>query len=422
MTIDSSWLVRFKEELPSCFTPCLPQRRVGAVFIDGQIRLMGSSHRDSIGWDEFISRQFWQPVERAFAVSDVVILAFDNYAYVPRAKSMTQNKRVRTVPPLPFTEQMELPSRVPTGEMWARSVANRLFKTRVVDLALLRMPDLLSRLPNKRLILDYATPVSYQCIDGEVRREVMTELDALGEADVKFTRYVKFGDLLIESIDGDTIPISLMYHERCLRYSGSAPRIFVRRLRIRTAEESKGAREYEIVSVTGLYEGLRDVVAQATGRVPLPAQVGFEGRMLVALIALTGTDFSRNLPLLSGAFVYENLTRVWMALAGAYNVETEQLREDATVDGLLALLYNLRYPNHTDAVRSGYNGVAAKIQGSKLSERTKRLMPTRERMIATVRNVNWVLQYWRCEEVEDPIQERYGFQTLSNGKVAYTDA
>jgi hypothetical protein len=39
MTIDSSWLCAFKEELPHAFTPKRPFAPA-AVFVDGQIRLM----------------------------------------------------------------------------------------------------------------------------------------------------------------------------------------------------------------------------------------------------------------------------------------------------------------------------------------------------------------------------------------------
>jgi hypothetical protein len=89
MTIDSSWLASFKEELPHAFTPKNPIAP-RAVFVDGQIKLMQGPPGAPQTWDEFINRQFGRHLTRFFETCDVVVLAFDNYEHVPRAKCMTQ--------------------------------------------------------------------------------------------------------------------------------------------------------------------------------------------------------------------------------------------------------------------------------------------------------------------------------------------
>ena len=89
MTIDSSWLCAFKEELPHAFTP-KRGASVPAVFVDGQIKLMQAPQTTPQTWDEFIYRQFTRHLLDFFGQGNVVILAFDNYEFVPRAKSMTQ--------------------------------------------------------------------------------------------------------------------------------------------------------------------------------------------------------------------------------------------------------------------------------------------------------------------------------------------
>jgi hypothetical protein len=94
MTIDSTWLVSFKEDVPCAFTPAAPHRH-SAVFVDGQIKLMQAAPREPMTWDEFIHRQFARHLSRHLEHCDTVILAFDNYAEVPRAKAMTQLKRRR---------------------------------------------------------------------------------------------------------------------------------------------------------------------------------------------------------------------------------------------------------------------------------------------------------------------------------------
>lgn len=48
-----------------------------------------------------------------------------------------------------------------------------------------------------------------------VKREELDGLPPLGEADVKFTRYADlYQRLMVDSIDGDSVPIALMHHER----------------------------------------------------------------------------------------------------------------------------------------------------------------------------------------------------------------
>ena len=90
MTIDSSWIACFKEEAPMAFTKNAPFPP-NAVFIDGQIRLMPSAIESVMSWEEYIQRQFERLISRYFDRGvECVILAFDDYTYVPAAKSMTQ--------------------------------------------------------------------------------------------------------------------------------------------------------------------------------------------------------------------------------------------------------------------------------------------------------------------------------------------
>ena len=90
MTIDSSWIACFKEEVPEAFVP-RPPFAPTAVFCDGQIRLMPAAIEGVVSWEEYIQRQFERHIKRYFERGvSCVILAFDDYAHVPAAKSMTQ--------------------------------------------------------------------------------------------------------------------------------------------------------------------------------------------------------------------------------------------------------------------------------------------------------------------------------------------
>jgi hypothetical protein len=331
MTIDSSWLCAFKEDMPTAFSRKSPFH-ASAVFVDGQIKLMQAPPSEPQTWDKFIFRQFGRHLEKCFDTCDVVVLAFDNYDLVPRAKSMTQGQRRRNIPVINFAPNSELPCMVPEGERWTQSISNRTFKTRVIELVLLRLPGmLLTDKPKKRLVVDYRQPVEYRFDNASksVLCDTLWDLPSMGEADIKFTRFAdRYGKLMVDSIDGDSVPIALLHHEMCLRRAKPPPMISVYRLELKmpaapstaaataslrgAKRSSEGAlkdsepakkrtpRTYEFVNIHALYEGLRQTIAQSLGRVQLPTHTGHEMGMLISLISLTGTDFSRNLPQMSG--------------------------------------------------------------------------------------------------------------------------
>jgi uncharacterized RDD family membrane protein YckC len=442
MTIDSTWLCAFKEELPHAFTQKNPFRAT-AVFVDGQIKLMQGSPGEPLTWDDFIYRQFVRHLAKFFDACDVVILAFDNYEFVPRAKCMTQAKRRKNIPVLPFSTTSELPCMVPEGERWTQSIANRVFKTRVIDLVLLRLPMLLLRnRPDRRLIVDYQQPVEFRFDTGNnlIRAEVIEELPAMGEADVKFTRFAdRFGKLMVDSIDGDSIPIALMHHEMCLRKAVPPPVMSIYRMQLNTGGATTAAgkrqaaddddkpkkrapKQYEYVNVHALYEGLRDAIAQSAGRIRLPTHTGHKMAMLVGLIALTGTDFSRNLPQMSGRSVFSWLPDIWPTLATAYNPGTACFVQERAVHQLVALLYRTKFPKHARSKADSLQDVLSDLQHSSIAARTKESLPTLERVACTVRNANWVLAYWTCvPAAPDPIQPQYGFRLLASGCPEYDD-
>jgi hypothetical protein len=428
MTIDSSWLCAFKEEFPHAFTRKTPFAPT-AVFVDGQIRLMQAPPSQPQTWDDFIYRQFARPLLKFYESCSVVILAFDNYDQVPRAKSMTQAKRRKNIPILPFSAASELPCMVPEGERWTQCMANRTFKTRVIDLVLLRLPTLLLRgHPKRRLIVDYQQPVEYRVESDGICCCPIQELPPMGEADLKFTRFAdRHGRLMVDSIDGDSVPIALLHHELCLRRATPPPVVSIYRMELNTTGQKRSAdgkrapRTYEYVNVHALYEGLMQAIAQCTGRIRVPTHAGHEMAMLISLIVLTGTDFSRNLPQMSGKSVYNWLPDIWPTLMVSYYPGMGCLVQDKAVNQLVALLYKTKFPKHARPVCDGLNQVLSDLNHSSISQKTKDSLPTYERIDCTVRNANWVLAYWTCEPAPDPIQSVFGFRLTASGCPAYDD-
>ena len=458
MTIDSTWLHAFKEEAPHAFTqrhPFHPQ----AIFVDGQIKLMQGFQREPLTWDQFIHRQFTRHLQKWYEACDVVILAFDNYEHVPRAKCMTQAKRRKNIPSIPFSEHSELPCMVPEGEYWTQCIANRAFKTRVIDLVLLRLPQLLltpgEQHAKKRLIVDYQTPREYRYNkeEGRVTSEVMPGMLPRGEADVKFVRYADlYSKLMVDSIDGDSVPIALMHLERRIRSTTPQrlPQVSIYRMELRQVGTERTAgkkrpspteheqgreaqlepkrrekRTYEFVHINALYWGLIQAVAQCTGRITMPSHRGHEMAMLVALIALTGTDFTRNLPQMTGRSVFSFLPDIWGTLAAAYDPERTAMRVETATDMLVAHLYRTKFDKlFRGTTPTGLTGTLAELRASKMAQRNKDSLPSVERIACTVRNSNWVLAYWGDDgdhHPPDPVQPMYGFRLLANGATEYAD-
>ena len=154
----------------------------------------------------------------------------------------------------------------------------------------------------------------------------------------------------------------------------------------------------------------------------MPTHRGHEMEMLVALIGLTGTDFSRNLPQLSGKTVHNFLPDIWLALMAAYDPAETALRVPEATDMLVAHLYRTKF-RKLEPRDHGLEATLEALQRSKLAQRIKDSLPSVGRVQCTVRNANWLLAYWSRDDGEtpDPIQPAYGFRTLPSGATAYDD-
>lgn len=464
MTIDTSWLSSFKEDIPSAFTQYSPINGVQTIFSDGQIRLMQSPPQQSQTWDEYIRKRFlfwYGSLIKDHPNARTLVIAFDNYEKVPSAKSMTQTNRRKHVQPLPFSSSSPLPCMVPEGETWMQAMCNRAFKNKVIDMLTLRLPGLLCFAhKHVEVIIDYTVPVKYKWDEkvGDVVSQELTDMPALGEADVKFTRWCeKYDRVVVDSIDGDCIPIALLHHERMLQQDEEQtrriPRVAVYRMCLATEaskeakkmadasaktkrkkdeegkdvvkEKKHNPREYEYVYIHALYVGVINMIRQSIMSLRIISHQRHEMHMLVALIALTGTDFSRHLPLVSGRFVFENLGQLWVPLCMAYDCSKRLMKTEVALHNVVSKIYALKFCKHLGGAESTprCDSVLGKIKDSKLSVRTKGNIPSMERLHTTILNCNWVLQYWQCDPETCPDAlgaEDYGY-VQEGGKVNYKD-
>ena len=65
MTIDSSWIACFKEEVPEAFRAAQPFS-AKAVFCDGQIRPMRCNDWDFMTWAQYVWHQFHSHLKRFY--------------------------------------------------------------------------------------------------------------------------------------------------------------------------------------------------------------------------------------------------------------------------------------------------------------------------------------------------------------------
>jgi hypothetical protein len=119
-------------------------------------------------------------------------------------------------------------------------------------------------------------------------------------------------------------------------------------------------------------------------------------KIMACLIGLTGTDFTRSLPQLSPAKIWESLNNktVWFGLLRAFDYKTECLLVKDTCDAFVAALYKDNFAKHTHG--ASLVSVFSSLQSSKLSDRTKSQLPSVARIETTVKNINWLLLYWNC--------------------------
>lgn len=437
MTINRDWLCLCKKLCPAAFTDHSTFSQHFTVFIDGQIRLMKA---DAITtWPQYVHCQFASFIRKQYAAgARRVVLAFDDYGHVPLAKSMTQQRRMQrsSVTRVDVPEDAPLPLQVPGAELWAGMIMNRTFKSKVIHYVIatiLRdLAHIMSQHHEQSLVIDYyGTPKEYtlkaDSENGYTLHAVELEtLLPLGEADVKFTRYASSqAPLMVDAVDGDYVPIALLCTESAVEHE---PNIEIRRLKMHvdaTDEKRAGkARVYEFVNIRLLRKKMASELNRRTG---LPRHRAMQ--LLAFLIGLTGTDFSRGLPLLGARFI-------WAHVADGRPRHIKHIISENTENGtptidkaaaiaFIAELYEDKFKKHCSPCRQ-YKDLYNNLQSSKLATRTRDMIPKPHAVDVTARNITWVLHYWSCEnsEYEDPVDPRYGYvhRTQSTGaRVAFED-
>jgi hypothetical protein len=412
MTINSEWVSMLKTSHPRAFTEALPTKPV-AWFVDGQIKLMKGAWITT--WEVFFQMQFVRTIDRAFdSGAQVVIMGFDDYTHVPECKGMTQRKRNKVAKDFVYDSSNGLPEAPPQD--WNAAMRNRTFKVAVIGF-IVKNIKLHYKKCEKTVIVDWvgAPVVLGRQLTADSRKLPECVLDTTskrGECDIKAFAWTVWGPTMIESTDGDFIPLALLQTSK-----DKTKRIFLERIHTRiagkrTADGSK-KRQMEFVDISSLH-------AHVLTLLPRQAQ---PIQTLAMLIALTGCDFCNSLPVIGPA-------KLWAARHLFRNV-------DVTVEpGALAAIshaYTRTFGAHIPTSREGditdsaaspdraahvYGTMVSHIQACvKISALTRDRIWSVAHMQNHVRNAMWtVMQYWsRLDQYSDPTLSDHGYYKCRNG-------
>jgi hypothetical protein len=406
MTIHTKWMELMRREASAAFQDTLPGgARTQATFIDGQIKLMKADIIQS--WAQFLYAQFTCIINRHFREygCKTVVLSFDDKRFVPRAKAITQLKRRAGVEIIDFGENDVLPNDIPS---WKEAIMNPHFKNKVIQLVCDSIPHLVRGEEGCRLVIDWQTIETYEYdAEGLIATSSKEPPSQIGEADLKFPYWMQRlqTPMLIEATDGDYIPISLglkvimdIHHPVAI-------------LKGKKTTSDNGSR-FEFIDIDTLHECLKTAFQRAArGK-----QHGkhWEIKLFIVLLGLSGTDFTRNLPLVSPVRIWDSLPLV---------TQTFSMQTDTSIDPdqgkrIVELLYAEAYPKHIDAFSRA--SIWHQAQVSKLGARNRALIPTDARIRCTLRNLNFLLEYWLRFRAPECIQD-YGFRLSDTGVVEWDD-
>ena len=332
MTIHTKWMELLRSEASDAFKYGELTTPLPTSFIDGQIKLMKPESVQN--WADFLYAKFTSVIMRHFELygCTTVVLSFDDKRHVPKAKAITQCKRRAGVQTIDFGEADTLPNDLPL--QWKESIMNAWFKHRVIELICANIPRLVAPTGRKRLIVDWETVTEYVYdSDGTDPEVVHHDCTGIGEADLKFTHWMRRFEcpMLIEATDGDYIPIALG-----LKAAGYAHPVVI----LKAWNNDKGGAEF--VHVDLIHAFLKTRFARAG----MGAAEDFgEIKLFITLLGLSGTDFTRNLPLVSPQKIWAALPLVirTFSMAGPAALNLQQGKR------VVELLYAEAFPKHIDA-------------------------------------------------------------------------
>ena len=249
-------------------------------------------------WQQFLHRQFYFTIDQAFSNgARVVVLAFDNYDFVPSAKAPTQRKRCSHHASIRFDGKQDLPP-IPPDD-WGSALRNRAFKTKVMSMVMLNVLHEFSKKLTtdgpKTLVLDWQVQPEIIGRPIDLPATVGSADQKRGECDIKAFAWMNLGiPLLILSTDGDFLPMGMLQIEQKMRNEEAVPSIYLHRMKTRVDTKKRTAggvlkREYEFVNVNALCSYIQQHVLCVDDTLS-------RARVFSFVVASCGCDFAMSLP------------------------------------------------------------------------------------------------------------------------------
>ena len=410
MTINSEWVSILKTSHPTAFKESLHTVPV-TWFVDGQIKLMKAAWIKT--WEVFFQMQFIKTIDRAFeSGAQIVVMGFDDYTHVPECKGMTQRKRNKKAQDFAYDSSNGLPEAPP--EDWNAAMRNRIFKVAVIQF-IVKNIKLKYKNFDKTVIVDWVgVPVVLgRQLDQDARTLPSCVLDTdskRGECDIKAFAWTGWGPTLIESTDGDFIPLALLQTEK-----DHSKRIFLERIHTRISKkrtaEGTTKRKMEFVDISSLHAHVRTLLPDHAVET------------LAMLIALTGCDFCDNMPVIGPGKLWGtrhlfrsiDVSSEAGALATISHAYTKNFATRIVTTKPSEITASALSP---DVAARVYDTTVSHIQRNlNISSQIRdRVWPVNH-MRNHVRNAMWtVLQYWsRLEHYTDPTLAGHGYHKDTRG-------
>jgi hypothetical protein len=410
MTINSEWVSILKTSHPTAFKESLDTVPV-AWFVDGQIKLMKAAWIKT--WEVFFRMQFVKTIDRAFeSGAQIVIMGFDDYTHVPECKGMTQRKRNKTAQDFAYDSAKGLPEAPP--EDWNAAMRNRIFKIAVIQF-IVKNIKLHYRNFDKTVIVDWVgVPVvlgRQLQEDARVLPDCVVDTESKrGECDIKAFAWTGWGPTLIESTDGDFIPLALLQTAKDQSKRIYLERIHTRISKKRTAEGTT-KRKMEFVDISSLHTHVKTLLPDHAIET------------LAMLIALTGCDFCNSMPVVGPGKLWAtrhlfrsiDVSSEAGALAAISHAYTKNFATRVVTKKPSEITASASSPEHAARV---YDTTVSHIQRNlNISSQIRdRIWPVTH-MQNHVRNAMWtVLQYWsRLEHYSDPTLAGHGYHKDTRG-------
>jgi hypothetical protein len=319
-----------------------------------------------------------------------------------------------------FNEKSTMPAIPP--EDWASAMRNRYFKSQVVNLVTRNLKRHYAD-HDKTVIIDWMGPpvVLGRALELDRRtlpKAVLNPDARRGECDIKALAWVSWGPLVVQSTDGDFVPLSLIH-------CAASPESQVVLERIETKVSTPSKRDS-----TGRAKRQMEFVCMRTLCAHVYATLSTHEnpcRTFAALVALTGCDFSQSMASIGPSKLWSS-----RSLLRNINLGSEHgLLNSVTLTYQYNFSKRIRALPHdsvvslcnTDTSVEAYRHVhGAILRNVSVAQKTKGAINTPEEMLRHVRNVMWTVEYWsKLELWPDPIQEKFGFSMDEKQGCVFTE-